>query len=48
MCGAILRPFNVSWSVGCVGFNGFLRQHFSIYRGGRRKIDKTDDRKMSK
>ena len=40
------------WLVGCFGFNGPLRQYFSLYQAviqrGRKKREKTDERKMSK
>ena len=26
------KPLNESWLVGCFGFNGPLRQYFSLYR----------------
>ena len=45
-----LRGKSVGWLVGCFGFNGPLRQYFSLYRAvpqreGERKREKTDERK---
>ena len=40
------------WLVSCFGFNGPLRQYFSLYRAVsqrvRKKREKTDEKKMSK
>ena len=42
----------VGWLVDCFGFNDPLGQYFSLYRAvsqrGRKKGEKTDERKMSK
>ena len=42
----------MGWFVGHLGLNGPLRQYFSLYRAvsqrGRKKIEKIDERKISK
>ena len=35
----------VGWMVGCFGFNGPLRQYFSLYRTGEREKEERKDRR---
>ena len=50
--GMIISNGCLQWLVGCVEFNGHLRQYFSLYRGRlperKRKEKMIDEMKISK
>ena len=42
--GTYETPKTPWWLIGCFGFNGPLRQYFSLFQAGRKKREKKDER----